>query len=1150
MRLIGSTLELSASDLSRFLGCQHRTGLDFAVAVGQLNRPTWVDPALQLLQERGLEHEREYVATLAAQGFTATDLSEYEEISAEQRTLEAMRAGATVIVQAVLRRGHWYGRPDLLRRIESPSALGAWSYEPVDTKLALATHGGTLLQLLLYCDLLGEAQGRPPERFHVVTPDERNPVQSFRLADYAAYFRLLRTQLENVSKVRPEDITQANYPEPVEHCEVCSWWQTCDHRRREDDHLSLVAGVTRLQRRELEAVGVRTLAQLGTLPLPLKFKPRRGAVESLMRAREQARVQLDGRATGSPVHELLPIVAERGFTRLPEPSPGDVFFDLEGDPFVAGGGREYLFGLIIIQADGTLCPLSLWGTSPADECAAFEKVVAKIERSWAAHPGMHVYHYAPYEPAALKRLMGRYAKCEAAIDRLLRAERFVDLHSIVRQALRASVESYSIKDLEPFYHFVRQVPLVEARQGLRAVERAIELGVSDALDENARAAVEGYNLDDCLSARALRDWLERLRAGLVASGETVPRPTLQEGTASEKVSARQQRVATLVTALTAGVPIDVEARTEDQQASWLLAHLLDWHRREAKAPWWEFFRLRDLADHELLDEKAAISGLTFVARIGGTTKCPIDQYAYPHQETEVRDGHDVYLPGTDKPFGKVEAVDRVARTIDLKKAGAQAAVHPAALFAQSMVPTQVLEDSLMRLADDVIAHGMENASQYRVARELLRARSPRLRGGKVFVQPAAESAVEFAVRAVQQLDHTVLAIQGPPGAGKTFAGARMICELVKQGARVGVTAASHSVIRNLLEAVLEIADKSSVAVECVRKVTDPSKVQGRIVEYKKNEDIDDLIDGEKRPVIGGTPFLWARPELQEKLDILFVDEAGQMSLANVLAASQCARNVVLLGDPQQLEQPQQGSHPPGADLSALEHILKEHPTIPPDRGIFLPETWRLPPAICAFTSEVFYEDKLHSLPGLERRALRSTGPIDGAGLWVLPVAHEGNQNSSSEEVDAIERLTEQLLSAGAVWIDRDNSIQALTSSHILVVAPYNSQVALLTERLGPRGVRVGTVDKFQGQQAPVVIYSMATSAAEDAPRGMEFLYSLNRLNVATSRAQCACILVASPRLFAPECKTPRQMRLANALCRYVEMANPLPGFTTVIPDCS
>ena len=1139
MRLIESALELSASDLSRFLGCHHRTGLDLAVAHGQLSRPTWVDPALRVLQKRGLEHERQYVDALAAQGLTAMDLSEHEGLSAQQRTLEAMRAGADLIVQAVLRRAHWYGRPDLLRRVELPSRLGAWSYEPVDTKLALATHGGTLLQLLLYCELVGEVQGLPPEHFHVVTPDERNPVQSFRLADYAAYFRLVRAQLEKVSQARPEDIIEANYPEPVEQCEVCSWWQSCERRRRADDHLSLVAGVTSLQRRELAAAGVRTLAELGTLPLPLNFKPRRGAVESLVRAREQARVQLDGRLTGSPVHEVLPVVPERGFMRLPEPQAGDIFLDLEGDPFVPGGGREYLFGLVIVGTDGSLRSTSLWATTAAEECAAFEAVVAEIERVWAAHPGMHIYHYAPYEPAALKRLMGRYAKCEAAIDRLLRAERFVDLHSIVRQAVRASVESYSIKDLEPFYQFARQVPLVEARQGLRTVERAIELGLADAIDKNSKAAVEGYNRDDCLSARALRDWLEQLRAALVATGEPVPRPALKEGAASEKLTARQERVQALIAALTAAIPLEITARTEDQHASALLAHLLEWHRREAKAPWWEFFRLRDLADDELLDEKAALSGLTFVARIGGTARCPIDRYAYPRQETEVREGHDLYLPGSDKSFGQVEAIDRVARTVDIKKSSAHANAHPTALFAQTIVSTQVLEDALLRLADDVVADGMENARHYRVARELLRARSPRLNGGAAFVQLPGESAFAFAIRVVKELDHTVLAIQGPPGAGKTFTGAHMICELVKHGAQVGVTAASHKVITNLLETVLEVGKQTGVAVRCVRKVSEPSEAPGLIVEFKKNEDIDTIMEGAERPVIGGTPFLWARPELREKLNVLFVDEAGQMSLANVLAASQCADSLVLLGDPQQLEQPQQGSHPPGADLSALEHILKEHQTIAPDRGIFLPETWRLPPAICAFTSEVFYEGKLHSLPGLEQRELRHTGPIGGSGLWVLPITHEGNQNSSLEEVDAIETLTDQVLRAGAQWIDRDGSVQALTPAHVLVVAPYNSQVALLAERLAPRGIRVGTVDKFQGQQAPIVIYSMATSAAEDAPRGMEFLYSLNRLNVATSRAQCACILVASPRLFAPDCRTPRQMRLANALCRYIEMASPL-----------
>jgi len=244
---------------------------------------------------------------------------------------------------------------------------------------------------------------------------------------------------------------------------------------------------------------------------------------------------------------------------------------------------------------------------------------------------------------------------------------------------------------------------------------------------------------------------------------------------------------------------------------------------------------------------------------------------------------------------------------------------------------------------------------------------------------------------------------------------------------------------------------------------------------------------------------------------------------------------VLLGDPQQLEQPQQGTHPEGADVSALEHILGEHKTIPPERGIFLPETWRLAPSICAFTSEVFYEGRLRSHDGLDRQVLAGAPPFEGAGLWVVPVSHDGNQSSSREEIEAIDRLVTTLLGPASRWVNHVEVSQALTPDGILVIAPYNSQVTLLNERLGPRGIRVGTVDRFQGQEAPVVIYSMATSTPEDAPHGMEFLYSLNRLNVATSRARCACILVASPRLFEPECKSPRQMQLANAVCRYVEL---------------
>jgi uncharacterized protein len=290
-------------------------------------------------------------------------------------------------------------------------------------------------------------------------------------------------------------------------------------------------------------------------------------------------------------------------------------------------------------------------------------------------------------------------------------------------------------------------------------------------------------------------------------------------------------------------------------------------------------------------------------------------------------------------------------------------------------------------------------------------------------------------------------------------------------------------------------------------------------------------------VAGGTAWFWAAPDAFQAVDVLFVDEAAQMSLSNVLAVSQAAKSLVLLGDPQQLNQPTQGSHPDGSDTSALDHILAGHKTIPENLGLFLEETWRLHPTICAFTSELFYEGRLHPRPGLEAQEIRSSGLTRGSGLRYLPVAHTGNQNSSPEEANAVSALVGDVLASNPTWVNREGLELPLTLADILIIAPYNAQVFELQTRLP--GARIGTVDKFQGQEAPLVIYSMTTSSYADAPRGMEFLYSLNRLNVATSRAKCICVLIASPTVFEADCRTPDQMRLANAHCRYLELAQPI-----------
>ncbi|HQQ77095.1 MAG TPA: AAA family ATPase, partial [Thermoanaerobaculia bacterium] len=557
---------------------------------------------------------------------------------------------------------------------------------------------------------------------------------------------------------------------------------------------------------------------------------------------------------------------------------------------------------------------------------------------------MHVYHYAPYEPTAFKRLMGRHATRARELDRMLRAELFVDLCAVVKQGLRASVESYSIKKLEPFYDFTRKAELRAAGAARRAVEFGLQTGDLTVLTPEVKDLVALYNEEDCVSALRLRDWLETLRPA-------APRPPLGGGTASEEAEKRGAEVQAAMDALLKGVPDEKADRTPEQHACWLLAHMLEFHRREDKVTWWEFYRLRDLTDEDdLLDERKVIAGLKFEKRTppqGKRAKAPTDHYKCPSQDFEGGEGDELFT-SDGKSLGTIDSIDRAARRIAIKLRlnRIDDADHPRWAFAHSHVRPDALVASLMRLASDIAKNGFTPKS---AARDLLLGNPPRLKKG-TFGPSNGEKPLDFATRTVLSLDRSLLAIQGPPGAGKTYTGARMIVACIKAGLKVGITAVSHKVIRNLLDAVLEAAREMKVFVSCVQKVKEKSETPTRgIEEVTDNADVLAALADGSAQVGAGTAWLWSREEYAGAVDVLFVDEAGQASLANVLAMAQAAKSVVLLGDPQQLEQPQRGTHPEGVDASALEHILAGSKTIPEGRGIFLDKTWRLPPAICAFT---------------------------------------------------------------------------------------------------------------------------------------------------------------------------------------------------------
>ena len=1148
-------LIVSATDLVGYLACGHLTQLERAAAAGLIRRPVRQDPAVELLRRRGGQHEQRYLGRLEADGRRITNLAADNDVPLEtraQQTTDAMRRGDDVIFQATVFDGRWRGHPDFLMRVGEPGQLGKdHHYEVADTKLAHSAKASALIQICSYVDQVEQVQGMRLEKVYVVTGGAEIAIHPFRTAEMMAFYRHAKACFEEAldeaasgAPVWPID-RATSYPDPVEHCAVCRWYADfCRRQWLDDDALKLVAGISRTQRQVLTKHSVTTMRGLSQLTQPLELDLKRAQNDSMWRMREQARLQVASAGSSIPFFELLDpeqdpqgsVVADRGLSALPEPSAGDLFFDIEGDPFAFWEGLEYLFG---IWGDGAY--QGFWALDREAEKLAFEQVIDLFIGRLMQDPNMHVYHYAPYEPTALKRLAGRHATREEELDQLLRGRVFVDLYRVVRQGARVGAERYSIKNLEPLYGYTREIELRDANSSIVEFEKVLEMGDPGG---NLKEQIRLYNRDDCISTERLRDWLEQRRPEAAAhlGIDALPRPAPGEQQASEELTAREQAVRDLEDKLTAGIPRDPADRTSEQQATWLLAQLIDWHRRENKSTWWRFYDLLTKSDDELLEEKEPISGLRYEAVVRETRQSLVHRYRFPVQEHGIDPGnevHDPQLPGGATRTGTVDAIDDEGGTIDIKRRRSWAGTHPTSVVPLNVYGADAQKAALMRIGQWAADQGIDPPGSapgpYRAARDLLLRRAPRggQPDGEALVREG-ETGTHAARRLAPTLDATTLSIQGPPGSGKTYSGARMIVDLVRAGRSVGITANSHKVISNLLDEVCAAADEARVAVRGMQKVDGEDAVDHASVRLvKDNAHVERALLGGEVDVVGGTPWLWARGELAGLLDTLFVDEAGQMSLANVVAVSGAARNVVLLGDPQQLDQPLQGVHPTGADRSALAHFLGEDETVPADKGVFLERTWRLHPLICDFTSQLFYEDRLEPVDGLEGQRVLGEDDLSGAGVRWMPVHHEGNTNDSPQEAERVAEIVRALV--GRTYVDAAGVGRPIRLADILIVSPFNAHRLRIRGVLGPQA-RVGTVDKFQGQEAPVSIYTMATSRPEDAPRGLGFLYSLHRLNVATSRARALAIVVASPALLTAVPRTPEQLRMANGLCAFVEAA--------------
>ena len=1097
----------SASDLAAAARCEYALLRSFDARLGWGPPVATEDELLARTAKLGGEHEQRHldelramsedtVAVIGRPDYTVAGLT-----AAADATLRAVERRAPVIYQAAMFDGRFVGFADFL-------VFDGERYRLRDTKLARSVKVEALLQLAAYAETLSAAGVPVCDEVELVLGD--SATVGYRVDELVPVYRPRRAELERLLDGHLAGGTAVRWED--EQVRACFRCPECTIQVREHDDLLLVAGMRASQRARFIDADITTMTDLAHHDGPVAELPAR-TVAALT---AQARLQTTPRIDGKPPFE---VTDTQPLNLLPDPDKGDLFFDFEGDPLWTADGRdwglEYLWG--VLEVGGAFKPL--WAHDRESERQALVDFLAMVRKRRKRYPNMHIYHYAAYEKTALLKLAGRYGVGEDEVDDLLRNGVLVDLFPLVRKCVRVGAENYSLKSLEPLYMGaeLRTGDVTTAADSINAYANYCDLRADGRGDEAeiALKEIEEYNRYDCRSTHRLRDWLITIaiESGVPPLG---PQPVADGVTVEDTDD--------LARTLMAFAGDGVDGRTPEQTAVALLAAARGYHRREDKPFWWAHFdRLNNPVDEwgdtsdVFLAEKAEVIEdwhlpssrarknqrrvkLTGALASGGL-KSDVFALYNPPSPSGLADNPDRRAAGNAEIMHMDD--DNLPTEViicEREPADGPFAQLPFALTPRSIVGTKKQRESIDAAAAGVGA-GLPALPDTAIVDILLR-RNPRTRSGAPL--PHTGDTAADITAALLDLDSSYVAVHGPPGTGKTYTAARIIGAVVNDHEwRVGVVAQSHAVVENLFRDLIE----AGVDPARIAKKDSPAGVAWQVI---GKDDYAAFIATNAGCVIGGTAWDFANDNRVDaaSLDLLVIEEAGQFCLANTIAVARAAKNLMLLGDPQQLPQVSQGHHPEPVDASALGWLVDGQRTLPEELGYFLDQSYRMHPAVCEPVSRLSYEGRLGSEESAAARHLDGQSP----GVRVLAVDHDGNSTSSPEEAAAIVAATRLLI--GSDWTDEDGT-RKLDQADVLVVAPYNAQVLLLRDYFDAAGlpdVAVGTVDKFQGRQAPVVFVSMTASSIDDVPRGIAFLLNRNRLNVAVSRAKYLSVIVRSERL--------------------------------------
>ncbi|HEY9733597.1 MAG TPA: TM0106 family RecB-like putative nuclease [Drouetiella sp.] len=1122
MRKVDNNLVFSPSDLITFMDSPYDSWMERChVEFPGDYEIDEQDESAVILQDHGNRHEAAFLARLREEHDDVVEITGRDE-SAELATIAAMQAGRAVIYQGVLAAGQFAGRTDFLVKVPGQSKLGDFHYEVWDTKLSKKAKPYFVVQLCCYAEMLEKIQERCPEQLKIVLGDYSEA--QFSTRDYIHFYHQLKTcflQFQNqfARELPPDDLTAGTYSR---------WKNVSESMLEERDDLSRTANIRKAQIQKLKKSGIDTMRKLIAADCA---DTRLMNVSVFTSLQEQSRLQMQTVQEEKVAYKLLPPAQGKGMHLLPPSSENDIFFDMEGYPHIEGG-LEYLFGTVS-KAGGQSEFTDWWAHDRAQEKQAFEDFIDYVYETWTRDPKMHVYHYAPYEVAAVRRLAGRHSTRVEEVDNLLRNEIFVDLYQIVRQAFLVGVPSYSIKHIEHLYRPKRSGAVSKAADSVVFYENWLQQPDGD-LWTNSKLLreIRDYNEEDCVSTEQLAQWLwaRQSEHGIAYTGKISEEPREPEVTPSSALATEMLAEAEHL------------EDPEEKRVQQLLAYFLEFHKREDKPMWWRRFDRQKKSTEELIDDLDCLAGLKRTARPAYEINRSVAyEYAYdPDQDTKLDDG-DSCLVLHDLSSARICNFDRKRGLLSVV-VGKDRSPLPSDinLLPNEKIHTRTISDAIFQ----VVLDWSEARVLPKALSDLLFRREPDIAGRASGAAVVESAEVTEIVSAIKSMENTTLCIQGPPGCGKTYVATHTIVELLRQGKRVGITSNSHKAIENLLDRVIESCAASSTPVRAVKvgghhtssSSRSTRKNGAKVEQVRSAGQFFAKEDAHLFNLVAGTAWCFSHDGASGAFDYLFVDEAGQVCLANVVGMSRSANNLILLGDQMQLEQPVEGSHPEESGKSSLEYFLHDHATVPDHLGIFLGTTYRMHPDVCAVISDAVYESRIRPHEQTGKQILRF--PDDSlsakigkqSGVVWIPVEHEGNVQASDEEVERIEQLVKDLLQC--CYADKHGHTRPVTLADILIVAPYNMQVRKIASRIN--GAQVASVDKFQGREAPIVILSMCASDGGSSPRGMDFLFSMSRLNVAISRAQTIAFVVGNPNLIKTPCSTLSQMRLLNFFCQIVD----------------